>query len=58
MKYAQGANRAEQRKRFVQVNLQYVKKLIFSTNRAFYELQNGLFSLFICAQKSGTKSLI
>ncbi len=58
MKYAQDANRAEQRKGFVQVNLQYVKKLILSTNRAFYGVQNGLFSLFICAQKSGTKLLI
>jgi hypothetical protein len=58
MKYAQDANRAEQRKGFVHVNLQYVKKLILSTNRAFNGLQNGLFSLFICVQKSGTKLLI
>jgi hypothetical protein len=54
MKCSQGANRAEQRKGFVQVNLQYVKKLILSTNRAFYGLQNGSFSLFICASESGT----
>ncbi len=52
------ANTAEQRKGFVQVNLQYAKKSILSINRAFYGLQNGLFNLFVCAQKSGAKSLI
>ncbi len=50
MKDSQDTNRAEQRKGFVQVTLQYVKKPIVSTNRAFYGLRNGLFSLFICAQ--------
>jgi len=58
MKYVQDANNAEQRKGFVQINLQYVEKMILSTNRAFYRQENGLFSLFICAQKSGTKLLI
>jgi hypothetical protein len=58
MKDSHDASRAEQRKGFVQVNLQYVIKPILSTNRAFYGLQNGLFSLFVCAQKSGAKSLI
>jgi hypothetical protein len=58
MKYAQDANRAEQRKGFVQVNLQYVEKLILSTNRAFHGVENGLFSLLSFAQKSGTKLLL
>jgi hypothetical protein len=58
MKDSHDANGAEQRKGFVQVHLQYVKKPILSTNRAFCGLQNGLFSLFFCAQKSGAKSLI
>jgi hypothetical protein len=52
------ANRGEQIKGFVQVNLQYVKKCIHSTSRAFHGLQNGLFSLFIYGQKSTAKSLI
>jgi hypothetical protein len=58
MKDSRYANTAEQRKSFVQVNLQYVKKSILSNNRAFYGLQNGLFNLFVCAQKSGAKTLI
>jgi hypothetical protein len=52
MKDSHDASRAEQRKGFVQVNLQYIIKPILSTNRAFYGLQNGLFSLFVCAQKA------
>ena len=58
MKDSQNANRAKQRKGFVQVNLQYIKNRILSTNKAYYGLQNGLFSLFIRAQKSSAKSFI
>ena len=58
MKDSQDGNKAEQRKGFVQVNSLYEKKPILSTDRAFYGLQNGLFSLFICAQKNGAKSVI
>jgi hypothetical protein len=58
MEDSENANRGERRKGLVQVNLQYVKKSTRSTSRAFHGLQNGLFSLFICGQKSGAKSLI
>ncbi len=58
MKDSHDANKAEQRKGFVQVNSLYEKKSILSTDRDFYGLQNGLFSLFISAQKNGAKSLI
>ena len=58
MAHSENANRGETRKGFVQVNLQHVKKSIHSTIRAFHGLQNGLFSLFMCGQKCGAKSLI
>jgi hypothetical protein len=55
---SQNANRGKPRKRFDQINLQNVEKSIRSINRTFHGLQNGLFSLFICGQKSGAKSLL
>ena len=55
---SQNANRGEQRKGFAQANLQYIKKSIRSINRTFHGLQNGPFSLFICDDKTGAKSLI
>jgi hypothetical protein len=45
------------KKSFAQVSSHYVKKSIGSTDRTLQELQNGLFSLFLCGQKSGAKGI-
>jgi len=48
LKDSQDANRAKQRKSFVQVNLQHVKKSVLSTNKAFYGLKMAYsVSLFV-----------
>jgi hypothetical protein len=48
LKDSQDANKAKQRKGFVQVNLEHVKKPVLSTNRAFYGLKMASsVSLFV-----------
>jgi hypothetical protein len=51
MEDPQNRNYGGQRKWFVRMDLQYTKKSIRSTDKAFHGLQNDVFSFSVCNER-------
>ena len=57
MQDSKDENKGVQRKWFVRIDLQYSEKSIFSTDKTFHGLQNGVFKLSVCNDRGTQKCM-